>query len=75
MSEATELQFRLICGNAGDCRARYCPERARYWAIWKRTLNTAVPTRTIKRAVCRNHWEAIQGKPWSEVSDEFGTAV
>jgi hypothetical protein len=71
-SESTGPTFLLICDDAGDCTARYCFERGRYWAIWKRPITNTKPLK-IKRAVCRTHRDAVEGKPWDEVSEDFRT--
>lgn len=73
MSEAKEPRFLPIGDAAGDCNARYCPENAKYWAIWNRTMTITRSTLTIKRAVCTSHRGAIQGRPWDEVSEDFRT--
>jgi hypothetical protein len=72
MAEATGPRFRLICEDARACTARYCFEDAKYWAIWNRTI-TCTKSLMIKKAVCRTHREAIEGKSWDEVSEDFRT--
>jgi hypothetical protein len=73
MSESTGPRFRLICEDAGDCMFRYCFENAKYWAIWDGTITMTTVTFTTKRAVCRTHRDAIEGKRWNEVSEDFRT--
>jgi hypothetical protein len=72
MSKGNGPRFQLICEGAGDCTARYCPENAKYWAIWNGTIT--ISTLSIRRAVCRTHREAIEGRPWEEVSENFRMA-
>ena len=72
-SEATGPTFLLICEDAGDCMARYCFEKARHWAIWNRIMPLTGSALTIKKAVCRTHRHAVEGKPWDEVSEDFRT--
>jgi hypothetical protein len=55
-------RFLLIGKDAGNCMVRYCFEKAKYWAIWNGTTSIKRETLTIKRAVCRTHREAIEGR-------------
>jgi hypothetical protein len=71
MSEANEPRFLLIAEAAGNCAARYCFENAEYWAMWNLTMTITRSTLTITRAVCRTHREAIEGRHWNEVSENF----
>jgi hypothetical protein len=71
MSEAIGPKFRFIGKDAGDCMVRYCFENAEYLAIWNRTMTSKKETMIIKRAVCHSHREAIESKPWNEVSEIF----
>jgi hypothetical protein len=73
LSEVNGPKFRLICQDAGNCTVRYCFENAKYWAIWNLTMTITRSTLTIRRAVCRTHREATEGKPWNEVSENFPT--
>jgi hypothetical protein len=71
MSEGKEPRFLLIDEAACDCTARDCFENAKYWAIWNRRMTITRSTLTIRRAVCRTHREAIEGRHWNEVSEHF----
>jgi hypothetical protein len=72
MSETTGPRFQLICEHS-DCMFGYCFEDAKYWAIWDGRLTVTRVTFTTKRAVCGTHRDAIEGKAWNEVSEDFRT--
>jgi hypothetical protein len=74
VSETNGPRFLLICEDAGDCTARYCFERARYWAIWNRTMNITRSELIVKKAVCLTHRDTIKGRHWDEVSGDFRTS-
>jgi hypothetical protein len=72
MSETTGPRFRLI-GENTHCMFRYCFENAKYRAIWDGRITITRVTLTTERAVCRTHRDAIEGKRWNEVSEDFRT--
>lgn len=72
MSETPGPRFQLV-GEDICCRFGYCFEEAKYWAIWDGMMSITRVTLTTKRAVCPSHRNAIEGKGWNEVSEDFRT--
>lgn len=73
MIEGNGPEFQLIRGGILDCTARSCFEDAQFWAMWNRTMAISRSLLLIKRAVCHAHRDAIEGRPWNEVSENFRT--
>jgi len=71
LGERAGPEFQVIDKDRCHCAAPYCPENAKYWAIWRRTMSITRSILSIKRAVCRTHRKWIEGKPWNEVCESF----
>jgi hypothetical protein len=72
MSETEGPRFQLI-RQIACCRYGFCFEEAKYWAIWDGMITITRAMLATKRPVCRTHRDAIEGKAWNEVSEDFRT--
>jgi hypothetical protein len=72
MSETEGPRFQLI-RQVACCRYGFCFDEAKYWAIWDGMITITRAMLATKRPVCRAHRDAIEGKAWTEVSEDFRT--